>query len=47
LVIELTFDLLFVVSESTTEFLVLWVLLDGTDGSDGTSVGTDEVLESN
>jgi len=38
-------DLLLVLSESCVELLVLWVLLDGTDSSNGGSLGADLVLE--
>jgi len=45
LVIELLFYLLFVIKESFVELLVFWVLLDGADGSNGSSLRADLVLE--
>ena len=45
LVIELLFYLLFVTKESVVELLVFWVLLDGADGTDGSSLRSNEVLE--
>jgi len=45
LVVELFFNLLFVGEESVVELLVFWVLLDGTDGSNGSSLRADLVLE--
>jgi len=47
LVVELLFDLFFVSAESIVEFGVFWVLLDGTDGSNGGSLGSNLVLETN
>jgi len=47
LLVELSLDLLFVGGEPVVEFLVLWILLDGADGSNGSSLGADLVLESN
>jgi hypothetical protein len=38
---------LLVTSESRIELLVLWILLDGADGSNGGSLGSNLVLESN
>jgi len=46
LVVELTLDLLLVALEGLVELLVLWILLDGADGPDGGSLGSDLVLES-
>jgi hypothetical protein len=46
LVVELTFDLFLIPSESIVELLVLGVLLDGGDGSNGSSLGTNLVFES-
>jgi len=46
LVVELTLDLLLVALEGLVELLVLWILLDGADGPDGGSFGSDLVLES-
>ena len=45
LIVEFLLDLLLVLSESFVELLVLWVLLDGTDSSNGGSLGADLVLE--
>ena len=45
LIVELLLDLLLVLSETFVELLVLWVLLDGTDSSNGGSLGADLVLE--
>ena len=45
LIIEILLNLLLVGLEGITELLILWVLLDGTDGSNGTSVGSNLVLE--
>ena len=45
LVIELLFYLLFVGEESFVELLVFWVLLDSADGSNGSSLRADLVLE--
>ena len=47
LVIELSLDLLLVGLESVTKLGVFGVLLDSTNGSNGASLGTDEVLETN
>jgi len=47
LVIELTFDLLLVALKGFVELLILWILLNGADGPDGGSFGTNLVLESN
>ena len=47
LVVKFTFDFRFVTRKSFVEFLVLWILLDGSDGSNGSSLGTNLVLESN
>ena len=47
LVVKLLLDLLFVGTESIIEFGVFWVLFDGGDGSNGGSLGSDLVLESN
>ena len=44
-VVKLLFDLLLVGLESATKLGVLGVLLDGTDGADGATLGADEVLE--
>jgi len=46
LVVELTLDLFLVSSKSVIELLVLGVLLDGGDGSNGSSLGTNLVFES-
>lgn len=40
-------DLALVLSKGTSEFLVLWVLLNCANGPNSTSVSTDKVLESN
>ena len=45
LVVELLFNLLFVGEETVVELLVFWVLLDGTDGSNGSSLRADLVFE--
>jgi hypothetical protein len=45
LIVEFLLDLLLVLSESVVELLVLWVLLDGTDSSNGGSLGANLVLE--
>ena len=45
--VKLAFDLLFVGGESLRILGVFWVLLDGADGSNGSSIGSNEVLESN
>jgi len=47
LIVKLLLDLLFVCAESLVELGVFWVLLDGADGSNGCSLGTNLVLESN
>jgi hypothetical protein len=47
LIVKLTLDLLLVGRETVVELLVLGVLLDGTDGSNGGSLGADLVLETN
>ena len=47
LVVKLTLNLLLVGFKSVVELLVLWVLLDGTNGSNGGSLGSDLVLETN
>ena len=47
LVEQLLLDLLLVVSEAGSELRVLGVLLDGADGPDGSSLGSNLVLESN
>jgi hypothetical protein len=47
LVVKLGFDFLFVSGETIVELLVLWILLDGTDRSNGGSLGADLVLETN
>ena len=47
LVIELLLDLLLVLGESVLELLILWVLLDGTNGPNGSSLRSNLVLESN
>jgi len=46
-VVQLLLDLLLVGAERFTELLVFWILFDGTDGTDGTSLGSNEVLEAN
>ena len=45
LIVEFLLDLLLVLSETFVELLVLWVLLDGTDSSNGGSLGANLVLE--
>ena len=45
LVIKLILDPLFVCCECLTEFRVFWVLLNGADGSNGSSLRADLVLE--
>ena len=45
LVIKLILDPLFVCCECLTEFRVFWVLLNGADGSNGSPVSADKVLE--
>jgi len=47
LVVKLLLDLLLVPTEALIEFGVLWVLLDGTDGSNSGSLGANLVLETN
>ena len=47
LVVKLSLDLLLVGRETVVELLVLGVLLDGTNGSNGGSLGSDLVLETN
>jgi len=47
LVVELTFDLFLVGGQGFVELRIFWVLLDGADGSNGGSLGTDLVLETN
>ena len=47
LVVKLLFDLLFVLGESFSELRVFWVLLDGADGSNGGSLGSNLVFETN
>ena len=47
LIVKLTLDLLLVGRETVVELLVLGVLLDGTNGSNGGSLGADLVLETN
>ena len=47
LLVQLGLDLLLVLPESVSEFLVLWVLLDGANGSNCSSLRSDEVLETN
>ena len=47
LVVKLSLDLLLVGRETVVELLVLGVLLDGTNGSNGGSLGADLVLETN
>jgi len=47
LVVEFLLNLGLVRAKSIIEFRVFWVLLDGTDGSDGSSLGTNLVLETN
>ena len=46
LVVELLFDLGLVAAEGVSKLLVFGVLLDGSDGSNGTSLGSDEVFKS-
>jgi hypothetical protein len=41
------FDLLLVLGESITKLLIFWILLDGADGTNGASLRSDEVLETN
>ena len=45
LVVKAGFNLGLVVLESSSELLILWILLDGTNGSDGSSVSSNLVLE--
>jgi hypothetical protein len=47
LVVKLLLDLLLVLGESIIKFGVFWVLLDGRDGSNGGSLGSNLVLETN
>jgi len=47
LIVKLLLDLLLVLAKGIVELGVFWVLLDGTDGSNGSSLGTNLVLESN
>ena len=47
LVVELTLDLFLVGAEGFVELGVFWVLLDSADGSNGGSLGSDLVLETN
>ena len=46
LIVELFFNLFLVGGKSISKLLVLWVLLDGSDGSDGTSLGSNKIFES-
>jgi hypothetical protein len=45
LVKKLSFNLLLVSQESIIELLVLWILLNSADGSNGGSLGSDLVFE--
>jgi hypothetical protein len=45
--VQLQLDLLLVLTESVTKLLVFWVLLNGTDGTNGASLRSNEVLETN
>jgi hypothetical protein len=47
LLVELVLNLVLVHLQGVVEFGILGVLLNGTDGADGTTLGTDEVLEAN
>ena len=47
LLVKLCLNFLFVLRESIIELRVFWVLLNGADGSNGSPVRTNEVLESN
>jgi len=47
LVVKLLLDFLLVGTETIIEFWVFWVLLDGADGSNGGSLGSNLVLETN
>ena len=47
LIVELLLNLFLILSKGITKLGVFWVLLDGADGSNGGSLGSDLVLESN
>jgi hypothetical protein len=47
LIVEFRFYLFLVPAKTVIEFLVLWVLLDGRDGSNCSSLGANLVFESN
>jgi hypothetical protein len=47
LIIQLSLNFLFVLCQCTAELLVLWILLNSTDGSNGASVSSDKIFESN
>jgi hypothetical protein len=47
LFIELSFDLFLVSTKAILELDVLWILLNGTDGPDSSSLGSNLVLEAN
>jgi hypothetical protein len=47
LVVKLLLDLLFICRETFVEFRVFWVLLNSTDGSNGGSLRSNLVLETN
>jgi len=46
LIVKFFFDLSLVLGEGVVELLVFWVLLNGGNGSNGSSLGTDLVLKS-
>lgn len=47
LIIELILNFLLVFAQCWAELLVLWVLLDGTDGTNSSSLRPNEVFEAN
>ena len=47
LIIKLALDFLFVLSKSIIELLILWILFDGTDSSNSSSLRSNLVLKSN
>jgi len=47
LIVELLLDLLLVGGKTIVELLVLWILLDGADGPNSSSLGADLIFKSN
>ena len=47
LVVEFLLNLVLVLAKSIIEFRIFWVLLNGTDGSNSSSLGANLVLETN